>query len=397
MTEELRNIKQLLASVKSINKRYAEVNKVREESGVYYNIFDVLKLSSSEVRLHSAILASLLRHERHGAGTSFLEAFLSLQVLGLPDGFLNPKQVQVKQELYAGPKTDKSGGRIDLVLTDGSNTIVIENKIYADDQENQLLRYHNKYPDARLVYLTLDGKDPAPKTLGTLDKESIVCLSYEKDIVHWLKECVKQAANLPYVRETINQYINTIQQLTNTYMPTNPEIVDLLSTEENIYNAFTILDNLNAAVNKVMDNFIVKLEQAIREKDLPFTCTTEKGGDWTRKYAYISFEHSEWKDVYLYTGFDSSDLRNFWVGIGLKDNSRIKDISQLTEPQKLASKLDWNRKTSAYLWEWASGPEPFVANWKNAKTMAALCDGSMVRCFIDLLERVIESSEGLDL
>lgn len=397
MASELDNIKRLLASVKSKNEKYAEVNKVREESGVYYNIFDVLKLSSSEVRLHSSIIASLLRPERHGAGTSFLEAFLSLGVLGLPEGFLNPKQVQVKQELYAGPKTDKSGGRIDLVLTDGKNTIVIENKIYADDQENQLLRYHNKYPDARLVYLTLDGKEPAPKTLGTLDKESIICLSYEKDIVLWLKECVKQAANLPYVREIINQYINTIQQLTNTYMPINPEIIDLLSTEENIYSAFTVLDYLNAAVNNVMDTFIDNLKQTIKEKGLPFTCTTEKDGDWTRKYAYISFEHPEWKDVYLYTGFDSSDLRNFWGGIGLKDNSRVKDISQLTEAQQLASNLGWNRKTTSYLWEWLSGPKPLASNWKNAKTMAALCNGSMVKCFIDLLERVIDCSKGLGL
>ena len=66
------HIKHLLASVESINKRYAEVHKVYEESGVRYNIFNVLGLASSEVRLHSSILASLFDSKDHGAGDAFV-------------------------------------------------------------------------------------------------------------------------------------------------------------------------------------------------------------------------------------------------------------------------------------------------------------------------------------
>lgn len=74
MGHELDNIKHLLTTVASINEKYAEVRRVYEESGVRYNIFNVLGLASSEVRLHSSILASLFDSNEHGAGDAFLRA-----------------------------------------------------------------------------------------------------------------------------------------------------------------------------------------------------------------------------------------------------------------------------------------------------------------------------------
>ena len=87
MASELDNIRQLLTSVRLKNEKYAEVQKVYEESGVRYNIFDVLGLKSSEVRLHSSILASLFDSKEHGAGNAFLKAFLRIPKLKLPDDF----------------------------------------------------------------------------------------------------------------------------------------------------------------------------------------------------------------------------------------------------------------------------------------------------------------------
>ncbi len=36
---------------------------------------------------------------------------------------------------------------------------MIENKIYAGEQKNQLLRYHNAYREGKLLYLTLFGDE----------------------------------------------------------------------------------------------------------------------------------------------------------------------------------------------------------------------------------------------
>ena len=143
MDIQLIELQHLLDSIKGIDRRYQDVWKEREDIGISYNVFDVLGLSTSEVGLHSAILASLLMPRGHGAGRQFLEAFLKIPCLDLPNRFLDPEKTVVEKEKYIGPVTDTEGGRIDLYLTDGKNYLIIENKIYAADQQNQLLRYHN--------------------------------------------------------------------------------------------------------------------------------------------------------------------------------------------------------------------------------------------------------------
>ena len=77
------------------------------------------------------------------------------------------------------------GGRIDLFLTDENrNHIIIENKIYAGDQENQILRYYNHSQSADLFYLTLEGDEPFEYSKKELERDiHFKCLSYKKDII----------------------------------------------------------------------------------------------------------------------------------------------------------------------------------------------------------------------
>ena len=51
-------------------------------------------------------------------------------------------------------------GKVDIVIKDSSeqNIIVIENKIYAGEQHDQLLRYHKSFPKGKLLFLTLEGR-----------------------------------------------------------------------------------------------------------------------------------------------------------------------------------------------------------------------------------------------
>ena len=81
-----------------------------------------------------------------------------------------------------------------------------------------------------LIYLTLDGCSPSKDSLGEYLKENdIVCLSYKSDIRGWLDRCVELSSRTPLVRETINQYISTIDILTNNVMEDNKELLDILS------------------------------------------------------------------------------------------------------------------------------------------------------------------------
>lgn len=389
---DIKEISRLLKLVESYESKRKDIEKIYEESGVRYNIFDVLRLSSSEVRLHSSILASLLQSDRHGAKGAFIKEFLRIPALSLSEGFLDLSRTSIEVEKYIGPKTDTTGGRIDLFITDGSNSLIIENKIYAYDQENQLLRYHNYKSDGKLIYLTLYGENPSKDSLGSLNLSDICCLSYRDHIIPWLERCVQLASTLPYVRETINQYIITLRQLTNSNMTTNEDIINLIIKPENICAAFAIRDNLDASVNKAMDFFLTELKKALT-KDSPFTCITETTSYWLWKESGLEFEHKDWKYIKFAVEFERSYLSQMAIGILKKEN--CEDIRKVNGAVEIANRLGYTKSTESWFWGYPN--ESFVYNWYNAETIQLLLDGRMVDWFINLLNVVDEQSKGLVL
>ncbi len=186
----------------------------RQATGEDFNIFRILGLQTAEVRTHSAFLAELLNPAgSHGMGATFLK--ILLQQMGDPDPDLTAGvRVEVEKHIGFLNEDSSTGGRIDICLYPPNGApIFIENKIYAGDQKNQLLRYHNHDPSARLWYLTLNGAEPGKfSTDGKVPVDR--CLSYENDIVRWLEACRKEAAGQPLIRETITQYIHLLKELT---------------------------------------------------------------------------------------------------------------------------------------------------------------------------------------
>ena len=394
MNLELQTIQSVLGSVTSKIEKYSEVQKIYEESGVKYNIFNVLGVSYSEVRLHSSILASLFGTKGHGAGDAFLRAFLRIPKLRLPKGYMSGGPVRVETEKYMGPKTDDKGGRIDLYLTDGKDYLIIENKIYAGDQDHQLLRYHNEVPDATLVYLTLDGKTPSDDSLGGLKPgEDVTLLSYQYDIMDWLCECISIAANLPYVRETINQYIQTIHQLTNSDMPTNTEIIDLISKKENLAAVCAIRNNYNDALSLIMDRFTETLKVRIKQEGLPFECQKKDKVKWTDRYSGLYFDHPDWLGFRFGVEFNAPDLKNMYMGF--VKTSDVKNIGQIEGLEEFAGELGHKRKTKAWYWEWAPGSESIPQDWNKAETLVMLQD-EMVERFIAILKKMQDYSQRIN-
>lgn len=397
MDNELQVIQNLLDRIKEITEQGVTAKKEREKSGTLYNIFDVLGLSASEVRLHSAFIASLLRPNNHGAGRRFLEAFLKMPSLKLPDNFMDIQKVQVETEKYIGRVEEEKGGRIDLFISDGKNHIIIENKIYAGDQKNQLLRYHNYKPDGVLVYLTLfDGEEPAKESLGSLDPGSVLCISYESHILPWLEECVRIASDLPHIRETINQYINTIRKLTETDidMGTNKKIIELLKQPENYDAMFGIWNNLNASMNEVMNAFVKQLEKELARVESPFTCKPN-GADWFQSYMRIDFIHKNWEKVVFSIEFEARGFRNMIVGFLRR--THVEDIRAVAGAKKLADEYGLSKENTN--WFWGAPPSSFKipTYWNNAQVMKSLTDGTMIRHFLEMLKDVDQRSEGLGL
>lgn len=267
-------LERLLNEVSAISKKY---EKVAELTGENFNIFNVLKLSTREVRTHSAFLAELLNpNGSHGQGIVFLELFIeqlkenriiknkkeSIIAFGL-----TTKKTRVIVEENIGKIIEDEGGRIDIVIKDENYQIVIENKIYAKDQYKQLVRYHEEYPNALLLYLTLEGADATEASLKKsngkileVDKDYYK-ISYKEDILNWLKKSKEKAVNQPLLRETIAQYINLIKQLTGQAMNEieKEEIAKMIiKSESNVKASFNIAESIIPKVKELIFSEIIK-------------------------------------------------------------------------------------------------------------------------------------------
>lgn len=210
---EISDIKTLMIDVGHISNHYREITKI---TGEEFNVFNTIGLQSSEVRLHSAILTDLLNPlGSHGQGDLFLRTFVRQQ--GITDFDTKSAIAEYEKNIGVINSDYTKGGRIDILITDEHNRhIIIENKIYAGDRKNQLLRYYNFDRNAHLFYLNLFGTKPSEFSTNSLISESqYSMISYSYDIIEWLEECKRDAVSLPIIRETIVQYINLLKQLTN--------------------------------------------------------------------------------------------------------------------------------------------------------------------------------------
>ena len=157
------NRTKLLSLFRQVSIMAQEAELTARLTGEYFNIFNILSLSTNEVRTHSAFIAELLNPRgSHGQGSLYLDRFLAQ--FGIAGQAFDSKRSKVEIEYHIGgiDAKNSTGGRIDILLTDANtNRIMIENKIYAGDQHEQLLRYHRYDPKAALFYLTLSGNEPS--------------------------------------------------------------------------------------------------------------------------------------------------------------------------------------------------------------------------------------------
>jgi len=409
----MNDIINILNQVRIISQKIKEQRKEKFERGENFNIFNDLGFMSDEVHLHSMFLANLLSPKgRHGQRGKFLEAFLKMLQKSFPaisaDSLeLDTAIASVDVEKYIGRQTDSEGGRIDIYLSDGKHSIIIENKIYAGDQHHQMQRYWNyglaqKRDDTEksfvLIYLTLDGCSPSKESLGEdLNENDIVCLSYKSDIRGWLDRCVELASRTPLVRETINQYINTIDILTNNVMEDNKELLDILSKEENLDAVFDIINSKEDLINHIInDEFIPKLKDLAKDKGL------EICGNYTRNwiaedYAGAHFQRTGWKYFDLAFQFDHKGLVGLIFGFVCKGNSKRSNIpasiwEKVQEHYSISSKIkDWGNDS------WIRKDFNGNCNWSNAQAIKDLRNGKTLDVFSQMFDEAIDCVKGLDI
>lgn len=319
---KLESLLKQVSEIVAIEKTQQEEKRKRGEN---FNIFNVLGVSTSEVRLHSAFLAELLNpNGDHGLGYKFLEAFLSIIIQRVKPGFeFDIKSAKVSKEFYIGPISADytEGGQIDLLIQDKDNhTIVIENKIGANDQEKQLLRYDNyakKNTTASymLLYLTLNGDEATE--YSTCNQVEYQRISYRKDIHSWLQKCISIAALHPIVRETIVQYITNIEQITNIMSEDNKdELIELL--KNNISAAVSVLRVEEEIKREVRRNFIETVLKRIAKKN-GFNINREHlAENYDLLFEYVFESEEEHKGAFVLSMYKSNQKLNNAVFYGIK-------------------------------------------------------------------------------
>ena len=241
-----------------------------------YNLFSVLRSKSDEVKLHSRFLADLLnprgKHKLNSIPlTLFLNEVLNIAIL---DGNYD---FEVKVEYR----------NIDIFLINRKTkqAIIIENKINANDQDQQLLRYYllakkEGYQDITIIYLTLSGTEPSSYAvegnLGSLskNKQKVELLSYKEDINLWLKNLIEKSAQIPSLRESLIQYINIVRELTG--MSHDKEYIHELKKLLIDLNCVDIVDNIKEAYTELkQESQVILWENILAKAKLEFGSLSE--------------------------------------------------------------------------------------------------------------------------
>lgn len=350
----MNELRHLFNDIHLILERY---ERIRKEKGENYNLFQVINMTSDETKVHSALISDLLNpHGRHQMDNVFLLSFIDrLNEQSHRKLSFTYENVKVECEKYIGPKTDTSGGRLDIYITDGRNHIVIENKIYATDQENQLLRYHNylkqyKDCDTMLLYLSLDGEvHDIDKTTGGEDIDFFT-ISYDEFILNWLEDCCKIAHDKPIIREGIKHYRNLIKILTHQMENEKNELIELIKANPQ-YICF--LPKYKDAIKEVeiglYTDFWTKLETAFKKHEYSPVQQSYDGYKYALDKNHVRMYHESNKCKYQSIEFKVKEFGKYrlmfrvevdwrtYYGILIRDNNNkmipIQEVTSIENPK----------------------------------------------------------------
>jgi len=387
---EIYQFQSLLNQVNAITTRY---KKISDLTGENFNVFRILKLESSEVRMHSAFIAELLKPGgSHGQKDTFLKLFIkSFCFKGNP---IDTKScgVKVEESIGAISPDGKQGGRMDIIIKDIHNhQVIIENKIYAGDQDYQLTRYYNYSNNADIIYLTLNGKGPSDNSKGDMeDGKHFKCYSYEHHILNWLELCRKEVAIYPVVREALTHYINLIKYLTNQTLNKNmqEELSDLLKI--NIEASFTIANNLNKACDKLSKELGEKLTKEC--ESIGLICKYKI--NFRERSTGIWIWRPEWKYFNIGFKFQSYDKDMIY---GISEKKHDNDLIVPVEVKNKINSLPQNSAKNGDHWPWFKRMEDPYSNWSTVHAWKAIADNRMKDNMMGKIKVLLEITKDLEI
>ena len=310
------------------------IKEIKEEIKQYppqFCIFDVINLQRHE-NYNSNLLAKFLEIniENEATKLSFVKDFL----IYLNDKFkwgyygfksieelekINHSDIRIKREEYAGSR------RIDLFISYKKDfAIIIENKIYAGEQDNQLDDYYqnkkkDNYKKLYMIFLTPSGYEPY-----TLSEESKKELGNNfqtlkhSDIALWLEKILENEkysflhdSNILF-KDNYNKYIKDYRLLKSAMIQT-------------IHNANMISNN-----TKELDMTKSKIQELLEANIFKDIQTVEDAEEYRKIFTSVIDIINE-KEIYIkllpYINFTKQVL-NY-----LESNYELKSYTFLTEKE----------------------------------------------------------------
>jgi len=354
MKHQITTASNLLHSTNFIKKKSDEISRLKGED---FNIFTILDLESKENKTHSNFLFEILNpNGRHYFKDSFLKLFLKQLHIELDE--YESESFEIQKEVSF------SNGRMDLVISSKNFIAVIENKIFAIDQSEQLKRYDSylKTSDKKikiLCYLTLDGRDASDDSKQDLTKDvNYTCISYKNDIKDWLELCLREVGDFPIIRETIKQYLILIKKLTGQLnsKTMEEELFKLITKDIETFEAAEIIfQNYNSIVNRLHEKEIQKLSEELLQKGFEkHQLSHERSG--RRDGLFITLKSYEIENIIFELGINIELENNYYFFCVIeKDKNRIAHHNNL--PKYLAIKEDlWSKVENLTLYNnWTIG------------------------------------------
>ena len=271
--KDYKEIESLLNNVKSRIDTHNEFKKEYNKQLAFdFSLFNFFSIGENKV---SQILAYFLdAKQNHGQGNLFLNEFVK--------AFYN-KEIDTKHSINICEKRITDNKRIDVYIELNGLTIAIENKIWADDQQNQLKDYttfldQQSNGNYLLLYLNPYGSEPRSKSIDSDTKENLIkqekfkIISYKNDIINlinnWLIIC--EADNVSYFLKEFKKYLeikflgkntlNMSKDLRTIIENNKREVQQLVKEYRDIENE--VINKLNL-VGKELDKINLELDSEV--------------------------------------------------------------------------------------------------------------------------------------
>lgn len=311
------------------------------------NLLKLLFAVHDEVRLHTPLLGWLLDPKGdHGLGAVPLTQFLSI----LKIDSVGAERARIWRE-----RSFSEHGRVDLMIQLPGCCVVIENKLYAADQEAQLWRYQ-KVLDAQAVppvtshlfYLTPDGCEPSSVSIsaavdsgetGSLEEGSYQCISYQNEIHTWLTALLEWVPGKSRIHHVLMQYHEVLIEVIGMHSREEAvrelessglmdhitgnqgDVIALARLTRSVFFLHAkLLEELMEAIHKALTNEtgLEAVKPPDRWKELDWTIyegwAKGKTPSGYRFYRILNVLDHELQDMYLVVGLDAED--RFWIGLG---------------------------------------------------------------------------------